>query len=99
MTRIRRIPIELAALSSQTSDSGSEQLITRFKTMLLREALSNVLTKTQKCYIILYYNEGLSMPEIARRFNVNKSTVSRTIAAARRKLEHRVIWIYKALEK
>lgn len=46
---------------------------------LLRTALQEEVTPTQLTYIIAYYVEKLSMPEIADRYGVNRSTVSRTI--------------------
>ncbi len=51
---------------------------------LLRDALRLNLTKKQKCYIIKYYVRGMTMQEIADEYGVNRSTVSRTIALARK---------------
>lgn len=45
------------------------------------------LSETQRKYFVRYYFEGLTMAEIAEEFGTNKSTVSRTIARARKKLE------------
>ena len=53
---------------------------------LLRAVLEDNLTKKQKCYIILYYRDGLRPAEIARRFGVNRSTVTRTINRGRQRL-------------
>lgn len=44
--------------------------------------LGNELTQTQKCYIMLYYKERLTMKEIAQRYGVTTPTVSRTIKRA-----------------
>ncbi len=52
----------------------------------LRMLLEDNLTKKQKCYIILYYKEGLTVKEIAAKFGVDKSTVSRTINRGRQRL-------------
>ena len=52
----------------------------------LRMLLDDNLTKKQKCYIILYYKEGLTVTQIAKRFGVDKSTVSRTINRGRSRL-------------
>ena len=57
---------------------------------LLREVLNDSLTKTQKRYIMDYYSSGLSINEIARRYGVNKSTVSRTINRGRERLRRAV---------
>ena len=91
-TRARRLPIELIeALSASGGGSADEtELRTRLCQGLLRDVLNNGLTKTQKCYIILYYRDGLTMEEIAKRYGVNRSTVSRTVAAARRRIEKRM---------
>lgn len=45
------------------------------------------LSETQRKYFVRYYFEGLTMAEIAEEFGANKSTISRTIARARKKLE------------
>lgn len=50
------------------------------------EIIDNSLTNTQKSYIMLYYNDNKTIPEIARLFGVNKSTVSRTINRARKNI-------------
>lgn len=52
----------------------------------LRMLLDDNLTKKQKCYIILYYKEGLTVTQIAKRFGVDKSTVSRTINRGRSRI-------------
>ena len=49
--------------------------------------LEESLTKTQKSYIMLYYTEKRSIPEIANLFGVNKCSVSRTIRRGRKNLE------------
>lgn len=71
--------------------AGKEELdayraVTRFKLKVLHNILDNGLTKKQKCYIMLYYRDGLTMQEIADCMGVNRSTVSRTVTAARKKL-------------
>lgn len=91
--RARRVPIELAeglgSLSEKDEGAGSAQA--RFVLELLRDVLENGLTKKQKCYIILYYKDNLTMEQIAAKYGVNRSTVSRTINAARRKINERVM--------
>lgn len=52
----------------------------------LRSLLEDNLTKKQKCYIILYYRDGLTVKEIAEKYGVDKSTVSRTINRGRQRL-------------
>ena len=53
---------------------------------LLRSVLDDNLTKKQKCYIILYYRDKLTVKEIAEKFGVDKSTVSRTIDRGRKRI-------------
>lgn len=50
------------------------------------QILDNSLTKTQKSYIMLYYNENKTQKEIAEIYGVNKSTVSRTISRAKKNI-------------
>lgn len=53
---------------------------------LMREIVRENLTKRQKCYIIMYYTKGMTMQEIADAEGVSKSTVSRTIGLARKRI-------------
>lgn len=55
-------------------------------TALISQMLDDDLTKKQKCYIILYYRDGLTVNQIAEKFSVSKSAVSRTINRGRKKL-------------
>ena len=52
----------------------------------LREKMLRVLTETQRRYFELYYFHGISMADIADRFGIEKSTVSRTVGRANGKL-------------
>lgn len=54
--------------------------------VIIRKLLFENLTEKQKCYIMLYYRDNLSMEEIAKRFGVTKSTVSRTISRGRSRI-------------
>ncbi|MBR1740161.1 MAG: sigma-70 family RNA polymerase sigma factor [Ruminococcus sp.] len=53
---------------------------------LVRLLMESGLTKAQKCYIILYYRDGLTVQEIAKRCGVVPSTVSRTMMRGRNRL-------------
>ena len=57
---------------------------------LLKLVLNENLTKTQKCYIIRYYRDGMTVTEIAQMYGVNKSTVSRTLKRARENLKRAI---------
>lgn len=69
--------------------------------VLLHSVLEDRLTKTQKCYIMLYYIDKKPMTEIARMFGVNRSTVSRTINRARERLAKAIgcVILKKAIEE
>ena len=54
---------------------------------MVMTALSKELTPRQKDYVYLNIVRGKSMVEIAQMYCVNKSTVSRTIKAGKKRLE------------
>lgn len=80
---------DLIGYSEGFSADGGRRLIESYP-QLLRGIISDNLTKKQKCYIILYYKDGLTVAEIAERFGVNKSTVSRTINRGRARLANSI---------
>ena len=53
---------------------------------ILYMAIRYELTDRQRDCLTQYYLDGIRMTEIARRMNLSKSTVSRHISAATRKL-------------
>lgn len=52
----------------------------------LRRAREQELTKRQQEMVSLYYDQGMTMPQIAERLGVNRSTVSRNLRRARDRL-------------
>lgn len=54
----------------------------------LRQAWEHELTSCQRKYLHLYYEETLTMREIAEQNGVNIATVSRTLKRARERLRH-----------
>ena len=52
----------------------------------LNMALNQELSDCQRRYVTAYYMEGLTVTQVAERCGVNASTVSRTLARARRRL-------------
>lgn len=54
----------------------------------LTKAVAEELTPRQREMLHLYYYGQLNMVQIAARLGVNKSTVSRTLCRARRRLHH-----------
>ena len=68
---------DMAVYTREMAEDNSQQL-GRLKENLAR-ALRQDITDRQRLYLQLYYDQGLTMPQIASRLGVNKSTVSRTI--------------------
>lgn len=54
----------------------------------LRRARQQELTPRQQELLELYYDRGMTMPQIAAYLRINCSTVSRTIRRAKRRLYH-----------
>lgn len=52
----------------------------------LRLAREQELTPRQRQLLAMYYDQGLSMPQIAARLGINRSTVSRIIRRAKDRL-------------
>ena len=52
----------------------------------LRRAREQELTKRQREMVALYYDRGMTMPQIAERLGVSRSTVSHTLRRARDRL-------------
>ena len=63
---------------------NSEQM-TRLRRNL-RRAREQELTQRQREMVVLYYDRGMTMPQIAERLGVSRSTVSRTLRRARDRL-------------
>lgn len=85
-------PYEIFKIQSdkiQYQDYLSDGNETNFKRLAERvvESALNELSEKQKLYIMASVYDGLSCSEIASRFGVNKSTVSRTISRAKKNLK------------
>ena len=76
---------ELAAWERENSEDNSEQLSRLRRNM--RRVREQELTPRQEEMLHLYYDLGMSIPQIAREKGINKSTVSRTLARGREKLK------------
>lgn len=66
-------------------DGGADRRLATVRANLAR-AMQEELTPRQREMLLLYYAEGLDMPQISRLLGVNKSTVSRTIKRGERRL-------------
>ena len=64
---------------------------------LLSEAIREELTARQRQMVLMYYIEQHTMLEIGRLLGVNQSTVSRTLAAARKRLRRCLRYTNRAL--
>lgn len=71
----------------QSSAPDNEEQLSRLRRNL-RLAREQVLTPRQRQILELYYDQGLTMGQIAMRLGVNRSTVSRTLRRARERLYH-----------
>ena len=52
----------------------------------LRKAREQELTTRQREMVSLYYDQGMTIPQIAEQLGLNRSTVSRTLRRARERL-------------
>lgn len=87
-TRRIRIPFyQMELMTIGKRQEGSRSYMPKIKSIDLNAVMDENLTKTQKSYIMLYYNDKKSVIEIAKMFGVNKSTVSRTITRAKNRIE------------
>ncbi len=57
-------------------------------TLILKKALNEELTETQRFCITEYYIKDRKMKDIAKSLSVNPSTVTRHIKRAKQKLQH-----------
>ena len=76
--------VDLEVYLHMMAEDNSAQ-IGRLKRNLSR-ALRQDITPLQREYMMLYYGENMTIPDIARRYGVNKSTVSRTLKRGRERL-------------
>lgn len=74
----------LPAGSRESAPDNREQLERLHRN--LRLARQQALTDRQRQMLELYYDQGLTMGQIALKLNLNRSTVSRTLSRAKDKL-------------
>lgn len=67
--------------------ADNDEVLDRLKRNL-RLARRQELTPRQAQLLRLYFEEDMTMDEIGRELGICKSTVSRTIARAKRRLQH-----------
>lgn len=76
---------DLAAWNRANSEDNSEQMERLRRNM--RRVRAAELTEKQAEMIHLYYDLGMSIPQIAREKGLHKSSVSRTLARGRERLK------------
>lgn len=88
LRRLKRISYELSEnyISTDVSMDREDRCEGEYKNAMLREIVNSDLTKKQKCYIMMYYRDGLTVEQIAECCGVVKSTVSRTINRGRERI-------------
>ncbi|MDD5947251.1 MAG: sigma-70 family RNA polymerase sigma factor [Oscillospiraceae bacterium] len=69
-------------MADQNNNSARRKALTH----MLHRAMRTELTPAQRSYCLAYYEEGMTMKEIAQRYGVDESTVSRTIRRGQRRL-------------
>ena len=75
---------DLTVWNRQNAGDNSEQLDRLRRS--LRRAREQELTPRQRQTLELYFDQGMTIPQIARELGVNRSTVSRTLRRARDRL-------------
>lgn len=75
---------DLASWERESAPDNREQLERLHRN--LRLARQQALTDRQRQMLELYYDQGLTMGQIALKLNLNRSTVSRTLSRAKDKL-------------
>lgn len=75
---------DLAAWTRENAGDNSERLERLRRN--LRRARERELTPRQRQLLELYYDQGMTIPQIAEELGLNRSTVSRTLRRARDRL-------------
>lgn len=75
---------DMTVWTRQNAGDNSERLERLRRS--LRQAREQELTPRQRQLLELYYDQGLSIPQIAGELGLNRSTVSRTLRRARDRL-------------
>lgn len=75
---------DLTVWNRQNAGDNSEQLDRLRRS--LRRAREQELTPRQRQTLELYFDQGMTIPQIARELGVNRSTVSRTLRRAKNRL-------------
>lgn len=80
----------LGQIDGENFTSSSKELKAAIK--VLSAAVDRELTLRQQECVRLYFYEGLSMPEIAKRLNIGKPVVWRHLQRAKKKLSSSMLY-------
>lgn len=75
---------DLTVWNRQNAADNSERLERLRRN--LRQAREQELTPRQRQLLALYYDQGMTIPQIAEELGLNRSTVSRTLRRAKARL-------------
>ena len=76
---------DLAVWERENSEDNADQLDRLRRN--LRRVRASELTGRQAQMLQLYYDQGMSMPQIAQELGITKSAVSRTLARGRARIK------------
>lgn len=77
----------LACYEAELSEQEQQTKRRLHMQKVLHRIMEEELTTRQKQVMLLYYFDGKTMTDIAVQLGVNKSTVSRTVANSKRRIE------------
>lgn len=80
--------MQIEDCSNEQSETNRNQL-NRLK-LIVRKIISEQLSSRQKEICILYFYHNKNIPQIAELLEVNKSTVSRTLARALKNINDKI---------
>ncbi|MDR1674175.1 MAG: sigma-70 family RNA polymerase sigma factor [Oscillospiraceae bacterium] len=96
---MKRVPFEVLEFDSKIIEAWRNEnaydnsgQIAKIK-RALAEVIKNDLTPRQKELITMYYYDGENIPAIANSLEINRSTVSRTLARARKNISDRLKYL------
>ncbi|MEG0894360.1 MAG: sigma-70 family RNA polymerase sigma factor [Oscillospiraceae bacterium] len=74
----------------QENDEDTKNENRKRAVKIIKMIIENDLTVKQKRYVCHYFFDGMKMTEIAQMYGIVKSTVSRTISVAIKKINSRI---------
>ncbi len=77
--------IDKAAFRNWLNTGGGNADELNYTKAAMKQAIREELSERQRAYMMAYYG-GMTMQQVAKKYGVNVSTVSRTIARARDQL-------------